>query len=220
MAPPHGYFPNAQAVTAANEEYFRIESKTHDGQLVKCRQRLLAVKQFEPALSIVNPQTEQQPDHPIEDDAADFPEWRLMLVNEASIDGARADHDIGVSAHCNFEKFFQFFDWRRQVRVRKKNINTLGRKHTLTHGMAFAVVFRVTENSQARNLSLTDQVRGAVRGSVVDDDDLRLKRSLPHKVLNLPDGNADPRGLIKGRNNDGDHGTFVYHTVFGLIKNE
>lgn len=74
MAPSNRYFANTQAMTLAYEEQFRIEPETEDGQFFKSRERLLAMKEFEPALSIVNLQAEQQPDHPIKQDPAEFPE--------------------------------------------------------------------------------------------------------------------------------------------------
>lgn len=139
-----------------------------------------------------------------------------MLLNEASIDGAGADHHVGAFAHCDFEEFFQFFNRRRQIGVCEKNIITPGGKHALAHGMALALVYGVTENSQARQLNLLNYFLSTVRGSIVDNNDLRLNMGLLRKFLDFLDGNTDSGGLIKGRNNDRDRGMFVYHTLLGL----
>ncbi len=139
-----------------------------------------------------------------------------MLLNEASIDGAGADHHVGAFAHCDVEEFFKFFNWRRQIGIGEKNIITPGSNYTLTHSMALAVVFGVTENSQARQLNLLNHLLSVVRGSVVDNDDLRPNMGLLRKFLDFLDGNTDSGGLIKGRNNDRDRGMFVYHTLLGL----
>src|SRR5439155_17807879 len=117
MTPTDRRLANGQAVALCEEQQFRVETKPGRGLLFEKAQRLLAIKKFETALGVVQPEAEEQTNHEIEKVSSKFAQARLMFFDVRAVDGSRADHHVGAFARCDIEKRIQFLDRRRQIGV-------------------------------------------------------------------------------------------------------
>src|SRR5690242_8144869 len=184
MAPAYGDFHRAQAVVAREIEQFRVEAEALDGLLLENNLAALADKSFEPALRVHKWQPQDEAHDFVENDAGEFPERGFVNVNEASVDGARANSHVEMLQGVN--EFIGFLDGSGEVRVGEQNDAAARLLHPVAHAVAFAPIDAVGNDAQRGDFAAEGLGNGggAVFRPVVHDKHFHLAARSEEKRLN------------------------------------
>src|SRR5262249_10143986 len=84
----------------------------------------------------------------ITDPPEDFTKTRLTRSDQISIERARPEDDVVTSLGYRLDHFDDFTGRGRQIGVEKENDLSAGFEHSVSHGIAFASVPRILDQSQ------------------------------------------------------------------------
>lgn len=194
MIPAHRDLAQPQSRAMSEEEKFYIKSESVH---FSGRDNLPAdghVKRFEAALGIPEWKAGSGSRQQIKNAPGLFPPPWLSISNQAAIERARAEDQVGVAGCDRLDDFRKLVDWSGQVGIEERCDGSCRAQESAAHSGAFAAIGGMIEqtNRQRRFMEqdVSNNFAGPVGRAVVHDDQLTL-RTIGAQVFN---GNAQGFG--------------------------
>lgn len=205
IVPAHWNLHGAIAQPFGYKQHLRVEPKPLQLLARKDLACHIAPKQLESALRIIEVEAYYQAHDDIEETSCILAEHRLMDADQRSVNGSRADGNLGSASLHGVDQFFQFFDRRGQIGVGEQRPIALRLKHSVPNGVAFAPVARILQHADARipERELRRLRDCCVSRAIVYDQNFREIEGILMQIFDDPcEGRRQPLFFVISGNDD------------------
>jgi len=205
MAPTDSHFSDPQTLFLCQEKNLRVKSEALNLLPLKNGPGRLSIKQFEAALSVLEAQPGEQPDEEVKDFSRELAHSRLVYLNQARVNSARA-HDYRIAFPGGSHQLAGFFDRCRKVGIGEKDGATARLKRSVTDAIPLAAISPVREWPEVGIPlgQLPGELERPVRRTIIHDDHFPAERLGTKPGIDSLQRLGKTAGFVVGGNDDGE----------------
>ena len=203
VSPTDGDFHHAEAELIGEEKNFRIESPAFYTLQGEHSSGSVAAKGFEPALGILEIESQQQPEQQDENSPEELAGEGLPTGLQRAASPTRSDCDIRAGGE-RLQQLGGFLDGRGHICIGEQYEFPGGLEHSMANAVTFAPVSGVLQQADDARIPLitAHDFRRPIVRAIIDHDDFGVPAVVAGESQNPIQSRAQALFFVKGRDND------------------